>query len=194
MTDRWLPDGAHMIPDNAELAFQGIIYDVYHWQQELYDGSFATFEMLRRPDTVVTIGLDDDDNVITINESQPGGITRNGGVSAGQVEASDASVLAGAKRELREETGYAFRNWRLLEVRQPESKIEWFVHVFVATGVIDVVPQRLDAGERISVHPLPFERYRDTTPYQHRRALERFSNAAELRAWVGEGEHPTLEV
>ncbi|KAB1645657.1 MULTISPECIES: NUDIX hydrolase [unclassified Pseudoclavibacter] len=193
MTERWLPQSAHLIPQQAELVFRGVIFDTYQWPQTLFDGSTATFEMLRRADTVVVIGIDDDGNVITENEHQPNGVVRMGGVAAGGVEPEDASVLDAAKREMREETGYAFRNWRLLEVRQPEMKIEWFVHVFVATGVIDVVEQNLDAGEQIEVQLEPYADYFAHTPYGHRKALSRFDGVDELRAWVGEGEHVTGE-
>lgn len=189
---RWLPANAHRVPPQGRRVFHGVIFDTYQWPQQLYDGSIATFEMLRRHDTVITIGLTDDGRVVTVDEEQPSGIVRHGGVSAGGVEPTDASVLDAAKRETREETGYAFRNWRLLEVRQPETKIEWFVHVFVATGVIDVAEQHLDAGERISVHLMPYDEYVAQAHYSHRQALLRFVDVDQLRAWVGEGERVTL--
>ena len=48
MTERTLPAGAHLIPPEAKCVFRGKIFDVYQWPQRLYDGSTATFEMLRR--------------------------------------------------------------------------------------------------------------------------------------------------
>lgn len=36
------------IPDHAELVFKGVLHDVYQWQQEAFDGSFLTFEAIRR--------------------------------------------------------------------------------------------------------------------------------------------------
>ena len=59
------------IPDNAKLVFKGVIFDVYQWQQELFDGSQATFEALKRPGTVQvipTVG----DRVLLSYEEQPG--------------------------------------------------------------------------------------------------------------------------
>ena len=35
------------IPAHAECVFSGIRSDVYQWNQEMYDGSFQVFEMLR---------------------------------------------------------------------------------------------------------------------------------------------------
>lgn len=50
MTKRTLPDNAIMIPEQAGCVFHGEIFDVYQWQQEMFDGSYERFEMLRRPD------------------------------------------------------------------------------------------------------------------------------------------------
>ncbi len=36
------------IPPNAKRVFKGIIFDVYQWQQKMFDGSKETFEMLKR--------------------------------------------------------------------------------------------------------------------------------------------------
>ena len=50
-----------IIPDEAEKVFNGVLFDVYQWQQEMYDGSYATFERLRRADTAAVICITDDD-------------------------------------------------------------------------------------------------------------------------------------
>ena len=55
---RTIPKDAKLVPADADKVFEGVIYDVYHWDQTLYDGSKAKFEMLKRPDTVVIIGID----------------------------------------------------------------------------------------------------------------------------------------
>lgn len=48
-----IPDNAVLVPDAAQHVFEGMIFDVYQWPQKLFDGSEHTFEMLKRPDTVV---------------------------------------------------------------------------------------------------------------------------------------------
>ena len=53
MTERVLPKGARLIPPEADRVFRGEIYEVYQWPQKMPDGSVETFEMLRRPDTVM---------------------------------------------------------------------------------------------------------------------------------------------
>jgi ADP-ribose pyrophosphatase len=65
-----IPDDASLIPDHAECVFKGVIFDVYQWQQELYDGTATTFERIRRPDTVEVIGVTDH-KILIVNDEQP---------------------------------------------------------------------------------------------------------------------------
>lgn len=150
MTDRPLPPKANVIPDNAKAVFVGEIFTVYQWQQEMFDGSFETFEMLKRPDTVVVIAIDEG-KIVTLNEEQPGGTKRKNILPKGRVDPTDMSILEAAQRELREETGMEFSDWRLLQINQPHSKIEWFVYTFVAQKKIAQHHPSVDPGEKIEV-------------------------------------------
>lgn len=155
MTERVLPRGARLIPPGADCVFRGEIYEVHQWPQKMPDGSVTTFEMLRRPDTVMVVALDEAGDVLVIDEKQPGGIVRENHLPVGRVDPSDESVLAAAQRELREETGWTFADWRLLDVVQMEKKIEWFTYLFLATGALHRAAQHLDAGEDITVKSAP---------------------------------------
>lgn len=151
----FIPEHVNLIPNQAELKFSGRIFDVYQWPQKLFDGSVATFEMLKRPDTVVIIAIMDEHLIIT-RQKQPG---KNWyyGFPGGRVDASDVNELAAAKRELREETGMTFQNWRLLNVVQPFTKIDWLVYTFLATDFLEQTVQKLDAGERVEVSEISFD-------------------------------------
>lgn len=150
-----IPNDAVLVPDQAKLAFEGMIFDVYQWEQVLFDGSTHTFEMLKRCDTVSVICVVDG-KVLVIDDEQPHlGVRRS--FPGGRVDNTDESIEAAAKREILEETGYTFANWRLITVRQPYRKIEWFVHVWLATDVTDAVAPKLDPGEKITVEPISFE-------------------------------------
>lgn len=184
MTIRKLPASAHLVPKNARRVFSGQIFDVYQWPQQLFDGSIATFEMLKRPDTVVVIALDDDDTVVVQDEQQPGGISRRGSVPVGRVDASDASVLAAAKREFAEETGLELASWKLLRVTQPEAKIEWFIHTFVACNVTKRGTQHLDAGEQITSRRQPFSEFREGYVAKYTAAALPFDTAAAMRSFI----------
>lgn len=148
-----LPAYARMVPPQAERVFKGVIYDVYHWEQPMFDGRVATFEMLRRPDTILILGVKDD-KIIMINEEQPynGSTVR---LPGGRNDVESEDELACAQREMREETGLIFNNWRLLQVYQPAPKIEAFVYIFLATDFKDQVEPQLDGGEKIKLHPMP---------------------------------------
>lgn len=158
MTDRPLPKNAHMIPENAELVFKGTIFDVYHWQQEMFDGSFATFEMLRRPDTALVIAIDGD-KIIVLDEYQPGTPLQRNRLVGGRIE-PDESPLDGAKREMKEETGMEFADWALLEVVQPALKLEWFVYTYVAVNKTGQAATNHEVGENITVKSVSFDEFK----------------------------------
>lgn len=156
MSERILPKDAHLVPPEAERVFEGEIYDVYHWPQKLFDGSVKTFEMLKRPDTVMIIALDESGQVIVNDEEQPGGIVRKNHLPVGRMEPGE-SPLAAAQRELHEETGWEFGDWELLDVVQMEKKIEWFTYLFIARRALRRSTQNLDTGERIATKSVPVE-------------------------------------
>jgi ADP-ribose pyrophosphatase len=149
-----VPLEASLIPDNAICAFKGEIFDVYQWQQELFDGSTATFEKLRRPDTVEVICLVED-KIIVVKDEQP---SRPAKLSfpGGRVNRNE-DIGAAAKREVIEETGYEFKQWRLVKVWQPYVKITWFIYVFIAWDGKKTMTQHLDAGEKITVDLVEFD-------------------------------------
>jgi ADP-ribose pyrophosphatase len=150
-----IPAEAVLIPDNASNVFTGEIFSVYQWPQQLFDGSTHTFEMLKRTDTVITIAVDGDE-IIVIDDEQPHLGTRKS-FPGGRIDEGDESTLTAAQRELEEETGYIFKNWKLIKVHQPYRKVEWFVYVYVAWDMETKVNVNLDPGERITVSKVNFE-------------------------------------
>lgn len=143
-----VPENAILIPPEAKRVFEGVIFDVYQWQQRLFDGSTTTYEQLRRPDTVLVVGIVDD-KIVLIDDEQAGRgkVLR---LPGGRVETTDESTLAAARREMLEETGYDFASWRLVEVTQPESKLEWFVYIYVADVASRQKQPQNDGGEKIT--------------------------------------------
>lgn len=159
---KFVPEKAKLIPEEAERVFEGKIYEVYQWPQKMFDGSFETFEMLKRPDTVKIIAI------VTAEEARELGFEANEpqiivtkqeqprkdcfyDYPGGRMDEEDADELVAAKRELLEETGLSFRDWKLIKVEQPFNKIDWLVYTFVATGLLGQTEQSLDAGEKIEV-------------------------------------------
>lgn len=150
-----IPDDSVLVPDIAELAFQGKIFSVYQWPQKLFDGSEYTFEMLKRTDTATVICVVDG-KLLVIGDEQPH-LGKRQSFPGGRVDSGDPSIEAAAKREVLEETGYSFKNWRLIKVSQPYRKIEWFVYVFLAWDVAATQDPVLDPGEKITVGQLSFD-------------------------------------
>lgn len=149
-----IPPGAVLIPDEAECVFRGVLFDVWQWDSTLYDGSKGRFEMLHRNDTVRVIAVIDD-KILVLDESQPNH-NNNLTFPGGRIELDDESVLDAAMRELFEETGYKLSHWRLVDVTQPESKIERFVYTYIAWGGIHHSDSNHDPGEQILTRLLSY--------------------------------------
>src|SRR3989344_90768 len=99
------PKSKQPIPENAKRVFRGVIFDVYQWEQEMYDGTRTIFEKLKRPDTVVVFRVLPDGKIILTEQEQPGGKGPFIGATGGRVDEGE-DILAVAKRELLEESGY----------------------------------------------------------------------------------------
>ncbi len=147
------------IPPQAKLAFSGEIFDVYQWEQEMFDGSTRTFEKLTRPDTASVIAVTNEGKILIADQEQPG--TQKGFcLPGGRVDKGEIP-LETAKRELREETGYTGGNWELLQGYSRYSKIDYCFYVYIATGVEKKSDPKLDAGEKISALSLSFREFMD---------------------------------
>jgi ADP-ribose pyrophosphatase len=154
-----LPPNAVLIPDTAVRVFTGDIFDVYQWPQEMFDGSTKTFEMLKRPDTVQMFVVRDN-KVLLVRDEQPG-IDPRLDVPQGRADDQDAAWLGAAQRELREETGLVCKDWQLISVEQPYTKIEWFAALYLVQNVTEELPQRLDpGGEKIELVWMDFKAFR----------------------------------
>lgn len=150
-----IPKDAVLIPDHATRVYKGIIYDVYTWEQKLFDDSTTTFEMLKRVDTVKAICVVDG-KIIMIQEDQPNAPSRGFELPGGRVERTAHSSLEEAQREVEEETGYSFKTWRLVLVQQVSQHIEGFFHYFLAMDPIAQKDVSHDAGERIRMKLVSF--------------------------------------
>lgn len=146
-----------MIPKNAKLVFKGVLFEVYQWEQELYDGTTATFERVKRPDTVVVFPVTEDKKIIVLEQIQPGRKTYLGG-AAGKVDEGETTEQA-TERELLEETGYKAKELVLISEVVPTDKIDWTVYSFVAKGCKKVSEPKLDPGEKIAIKLVSFEQF-----------------------------------
>lgn len=144
-----------LLPANAIRVFEGVMFDLYQWEQELYDGTTATFEKGSRSDTAVVFPVTEDGKILIIEDSQPHRDTVLSAVS-GRIE-SDETPEQGAKRELLEETGYESSDWQSFYTITPVEKLDWVNYVFIAKGCKKVAEPTLDAGEKIMVRSVSFD-------------------------------------
>lgn len=149
------PKSNQLMPGHAKKVFEGVIFDVYQWEQELYDGSKATYERLKRPDSVIVYAVLPDGKILIADQEQPGRDPFIGAIG-GQVDPGE-DILDAAKRELLEETGYEASSYFLWSAKQLASKIDWVIYTFIAKGLRRVGDQRLDSGERISLKAVTFD-------------------------------------
>lgn len=145
------------LPKGATKAFQGTIFSIWQWPQEVYDGSIRTFEKAQRADTVFVLPVMDDGRIMLIIDEQPhrGPILT---LPAGRMEEGEdpASAIA---REFLEETGYEAGSWTPWYSYQPVGKIIWNLHGFIARDLVHTKDADPGAGERITIKPHTFEEF-----------------------------------
>lgn len=144
------------IPLNAKRVFKGIIFDTYQWKQKVFDGSFKTFEMLKRVNTVEIIATKEN-KILLSKQSQP---TKKNFYSlfGGRANENEKPLIT-AKRELLEESGLASNDWELIKTFSPIHKIDWKIYTFVARDCEKTAEQKLDAGEKIEVVECNFDEF-----------------------------------
>lgn len=186
--------GISLIPETAECVYSGVIFDVYQWQLKQFDDSYATFEMLRRKDTVNVIAIVDE-KIIVLEDEQP---HRDMvlALPGGRVDATDQSTLEAAKRELHEETGYSIANWRLVQVIKPVEKMEWFIYTYIAHGEYTKGTPHIDAGEKIEVTLRSLDEVKELRRQQESRFVELdcLENASSLDELINVPEFQGVEI
>ena len=146
-----------IIPKNAKRVYKGILFDVYHYQQKMFDGSYETFEKIRRKPSVQIITVTKKHTIMLIDEKQPGD-KRYITIPGGQVDAPE-KILPAAKRELLEETGMIARKMLLWKTVHSNSKIDWASHYFIAKDCEKKQRYISDKGEKIRPFEVTFEKF-----------------------------------
>ncbi|HRH23200.1 MAG TPA: NUDIX hydrolase [Candidatus Magasanikbacteria bacterium] len=146
------------IPNQAKKVFEGIIFDVYQWEQEMFDGSKQTFEMLKRKGSVQVLPIIED-KILIAEEEQPHLSKRFGLI--GGVQNNNEEPLVAVKREMLEETGYSSEKWQLLKTRNQFNKQDWVISTFIARDCKKISEPHLDAGEKINPLLVTFDEFMD---------------------------------
>ncbi len=144
------------IPKEAKRVFKGTIFEVYQWEQKMFDGSTAIFEALKRPDTIQIIPTHGN-TIFLSHEEQPNKPLSYTFLGGRQEEGEEP--LSVAKRELLEEAGLESTNWELIKTYESEGKIQWKTYLFAARNCQKIAEPKLDPGEKISVEKVDWKKF-----------------------------------
>ncbi len=145
------------MPSGAKRVFKGEIFEVWQWDQNMYDGSTETFERLRRDNTtqvIATVG----DTIMLQMQEQPDSFGPFQSLPGGRLNEGEYPI-EGAKRELLEETGYMSDDWTLFREDDPVGKIEWTVYTYIARNCTYRKAPELDPGEKIETKTVSFDEF-----------------------------------
>lgn len=145
------------MPPEAQKVFQGKIFSVWQWEQELYDGSKATFERIARPDYAYAVGVLDDGNILLLHDEQPDReavLTPAGG----KVDEGETPQQA-VHREFSEETGLRIGQLTPWHAYQPSTKVEMTTYAFVARKLVREQEPHPEPGEKIREVTFTFEEF-----------------------------------
>lgn len=145
------------IPNNAKKVFEGILFDIYQWDQELFDGSKATFEFARRADSTQLLVITKNKKIVLVREEQPAK-RKFTTIPGGRVERNE-TPKENAKKELIEETGMKAREIKLWRKTYTGGKIEWYHYYYIMKGCEKVQEINPDAGEKIEPYEVTFEEF-----------------------------------
>lgn len=143
------PHKHHPLPDHARKVFHGERYEIYQWEQTLFDGSTKIYESIKRFDTVIVYPIVDD-KVVIIEEEQPHWGKVSDSLVAGGIDDGE-DIFDAARRELLEETGMTFQDWYLVHAEQKNIDMHSNIYIFIAKNRIETREKIDDAGER--THP-----------------------------------------
>ena len=142
------------IPAHAKKVFQGTRWNIFQWEQEMFDGTKQIYESIHRMNSVVIFPIIDEE-ILILEEEQPHWGRKAFSLTAGGIEEGE-SIFEGAERELEEETGLNFKDLYLVGINQESPNVGHYSYTFVAKNVIGEKPQELDPGEKITVKKVSF--------------------------------------
>lgn len=145
------------IPPEAKVVFKGVIFDVYQWQQEMFDGTIETYERIKSRNTVQIIPVTESGKILISHEEQP--VKPLAYTFIGGYEEEGESSLVAAKRELLEETGYVSDDIIEYSEYEPLYIAETTMRLYIARNCRKVAKPSLDPGEKIEVIETNFDEF-----------------------------------
>lgn len=146
-----------MIPDNAKKVFKWKTFDVYQWEQEMFDWTTKTFEKLKRNDSIDIVAVSEDNKIFILEEQHP---WREPFFWLVWWTCEDwETPIETAKRELLEETWLISNDWELFWAYIRSSRIDHKSNIFIARDCKKVENQNLDSWEKINVKKVNWDEF-----------------------------------
>lgn len=146
------------LPSDARLAFKGVMYEIWQWDQPMFDGSTEIFECIVRNDSVdviATVG----DQILLEKQQQPDSTDFFLSFPGGRRDEKEGTLQTG-QRELLEEMGYQSQKWNLWKQYQPSSsRLRFTIYTYIAHDCIKIAQPVLDAGEKIEELRVSFDEF-----------------------------------
>lgn len=146
-----------LVPKDATKTFDGILFNIYQWDLDLYDGTRARYECAVRQDSASVIAFKDPDTIVLTEQEQPNRAKPFIDVPGGRVDEGEEPEQT-ARREFLEETGMSIG--RLIPYKQIQlsGSTRFTLHYYLATDLEEVAgAQHPDPGERITVRYTPID-------------------------------------
>ena len=116
----------------------------------------APFFVTEHPDWVIVVAIDAQDRLLLVDQYRHGWGIVSRELPTGAIDPEDADVLAAARRELLEETGYGGGEWRLVATLAPNPANQSNrCHAVLATGVAIVGEPDDEPTERLRLLAVP---------------------------------------
>lgn len=116
------------------------------------------YYVIEYPQWCTGVGITENDEVILVKQYRHAAEIVSMEIPGGCIDDTDENYEAAIRREMLEETGYAFKEAHYLGKTSPNpsTNTNW-MHMFLLTGGKKVQEQNLDANEDIEIHIVPMK-------------------------------------